>query len=139
MLQNCLIGPICLCLLLANITVGTDANINSSDSGYRIKILWQRFPKFVLGFLFTTIVVTFLDSTFQKQAIDICLFMSSFIENFGFVSIGLKIFLQDMIKSVKIKKLIPFYLFASLVDAITSGIAAYYSFQNVVNSRIMVY
>jgi uncharacterized membrane protein YadS len=128
MLQNCLIGPICLGVILVSFCrKRTETKMSNSSI---IKMLWERFPKFVLGFFLVCGFLTVMpQSEWKTRVIGLSLVASNWFETIGFVCIGLNIRVAEMITKVGVAKLIPFYIVAQMIDMLTTGILVYYAFR----------
>jgi len=140
MLQNCLIGPICLVLLLIWIKNKKDEEKKKEEEeeeeeegskqitcSSASKMLWERFPKFVLGFFLVCGFITALpNSEWKARAIALSLVASAWFETLGFVCIGLNIQLTEMVTKIRFLKLIPFYIVGQALDMITTGIVVNY-------------
>ncbi len=106
MLQNIIIGPITLCI--------TSIWYNSINP----KVLWIKFPKFVLGFLIISIVVTFLPNENIK---DDCFIVSEWFSNISFVLIGLEIDIVNLKTTFLTKwKMIVLYVIGQSIDIFTT-------------------
>ncbi|EFA82810.1 probable membrane protein [Heterostelium album PN500] len=128
MLQNCLIGPICLIVLITNLLVNKD---KESDLSFKkvLKILFDRFPKFVLGFFIVCAILTTLPtSDWKSHVISTSLLASAWFETMGFVCIGLNIRITEIYNNLGVMKLILFYLLAQCLDMFTTGLLATYAF-----------
>jgi uncharacterized membrane protein YadS len=106
MLQNILIGPITLSI--------TGIWYNSINP----KVLWIKFPKFVLGFLIISIIVTFLPNGNIK---DDCFIVSEWFSNVSFVLIGLDIDIFNL-KTIFLTKwkMIVLYIIGQSIDVFTT-------------------
>lgn len=131
MLQNILIGPITLA-----ITAIWYRSIN-------ILTLWNKFPKFVLGFIIVSIVVSFMPSTLPmtnspvrqgniKQDLPIDLFIiSEWFSYISFVLIGMDINLRKIHKQFYNKyNMIWLYLIGQILDTFTTFGVTYLMFGN---------
>jgi len=82
---------------------------NGPASHVPVRIIWERFPKFVLGFILASLVFSFLLSPESAQSSGkIIKSFSSFWFNLAFVSIGLETRFSDL-KVLDSKR--PFYSF----------------------------
>ncbi|EFA74972.1 hypothetical protein PPL_12006 [Heterostelium album PN500] len=128
MLQNCLIGPICLIVLIGNIYLNREKE--SDISGKKVlQILWNRFPKFVLGFISVCLILLALPSSdWKTQIINTSLLGSSWFETMGFVCIGLNINITEICNNLSVMKLLVFYLLAQAFDMFTTGLLTNYAF-----------
>ncbi|KAF2073588.1 hypothetical protein CYY_005105 [Polysphondylium violaceum] len=136
MLQNCLIVPICLGVLIWSIYF----NINPVDpkappkrptlTGV-LKIVLERFPKFVLGFFILCIFLTVLPNADWKTHLNnTSLLGSTWFETVGFVCIGLNIDIVNLLGNGAVLKLSVFYLAAQSFDTLTTGLLSNFAFYN---------
>jgi len=98
-----------------------------------MNLLWDKFPKFVLGFIITCLFVSWVivPKDWSKACINLCLYFSGWFEAMGFVCIGINIQFTEMIKKSKlISRLIPLYIIGQSIDLCTTGILAFYAFKN---------
>ncbi len=80
-------------------------------------IIWQKFPKFILGFvlacLFASLIALCLDEqafkTFQKDALSVLKNLKNWFFTFAFLSIGLSVRFRDIL-SVGFKPFLAFFL-----------------------------
>jgi len=88
MLQNCLIGPICLIIAIWYNYTHTNPNVKVSQTlfgkirGY-VWMLWDRFPKFVLGFFATSFIISFCmeyDDAWKNNTLHLALNLGSWFE-----------------------------------------------------------
>lgn len=117
MLQNILIGPITLA-----ITAIWYRSIN-------VLTLWNKFPKFVLGFIIVSIVVSFM----PKQDLQLDLFIiSEWFSYISFVLIGMDINLRKIHKQFYNKyNMIWLYLIGQMLDTFTTLGVTYLMFGNI--------
>jgi uncharacterized integral membrane protein (TIGR00698 family) len=126
MLQNILIGPITLA-----ITAIWYRSIN-------VLTLWNKFPKFVLGFIIVSIVVSFMPSTLPvrqgniKQDLPLDLFIiSEWFSYISFVLIGMDINLRKIHKQFYNKyNMIWLYFIGQTLDTFTTLAVTYLMFGN---------
>lgn len=84
-------------------------NVNGTREKVSPYVIWERFPKFVLGFILASLVFSFLLSPeTAKSAGKVFKSFSTFWFNLAFISIGLETRFADL-KAMKSKK--PFYSF----------------------------
>lgn len=84
-------------------------NVNGTRERVSPSVIWERFPKFVLGFIVASLVFSFLLSPeTTKDAGKVFKSFSTFWFNLAFISIGLETRFADL-KSMKSKN--PFYSF----------------------------
>lgn len=109
MLQNIIIGPILLV-----ITSVWYKSINP-------RILWERFPKFVIGFLSICIIVSLLQNNLRETVTQDCFIVSEWFSNISFILIGLDINLY-ILKRLIIKnwKMILLYTIGQTIDIFTT-------------------
>ena len=109
--QNVLLGIAAFCI---SVFWAYRSRTGKSDSGapqqrVSLKIIWERFPKFVLGFIVASLVFSFLlDAGTAKAAGSACKSLSTFWFNLAFVCIGLETRFSDF-KRMGSKK--PMYAF----------------------------
>lgn len=109
MLQNVLIGPICL--VIVSIWFRT----------FNPKILWDKFPKFLIGFILTCLITSLLPSEEGEHLVSNCFVISEWFGCISFIQIGLDIEvfrLLDMIKEYR--KILILYIIGQTVDTFTT-------------------
>lgn len=114
MLQNILIGPVCLVVSL--IKMGS----------FKPLVLWQKFPKFVLGFLVVAIITSVLPEDKGILLVANVFIISEWFSCISFVLIGMEIELfkfSDLI--IKRWKMLLLYLIGQSVDTFTTLGVAY--------------
>jgi uncharacterized membrane protein YadS len=107
MLQNLLIGPLTLVL---------------SIMWYRTKnwiILWDKFPKFIIGFLIVSLLSSALKAWSSLDVTHNSFILSEWFSCISFVLIGMDLDLFDQ-KLCAYKHLVPLYLFGQTVDLVTT-------------------
>jgi uncharacterized membrane protein YadS len=99
------------------------------------KILWDKFPKFVLGFCATAVVTSSLDASLRDSVIANAFVLCEWFNGLAFVLIGLNINLRDIWKASWasnrqsfVSRLLMFYLFGQSVDLCTTYLAAWLMF-----------
>lgn len=102
MLQNLLIGPL---------TLGITMILHKTAHP---KILLQKFPKFIIGFLIVSTVVSYYDLVLQDSII-----LSEWFSELSFVLIGMDIYLQDN-KITTSWKMILLYIIGQTIDTFTT-------------------
>lgn len=109
MLQNIIIGPILLV-----VTSFWYKSIKPS-------ILWERFPKFVIGFLSVCIIVSLLQNNLREMITQDCFIISEWFSNISFILIGLDIDIY-ILKRLIIKnwKMILLYTIGQTIDVFTT-------------------
>eukprot|EP01087_Luapelamoeba_hula_P008838 TRINITY_DN2242_c1_g1_i1.p2 TRINITY_DN2242_c1_g1~~TRINITY_DN2242_c1_g1_i1.p2 ORF type:complete len:733 (-),score=124.68 TRINITY_DN2242_c1_g1_i1:643-2841(-) len=137
MLQNCIIGPICLVMALT--TAGPPSKAASEASSgigrkivRKLRILWDRFPRFVLGFFCVSLFFSFAvpEGEWQDGMKALCGVASAWFETMGFAAIGINIRITEMLKSVKAIRLIPLYIFGQTLDLVLTMVMAWVAFQS---------
>jgi len=105
MLQNILIGPVALVI--------TSIWIKS----IRANLLWEKFPKFVLGFVVVGIVTTMLPDSLEDRAIHNTFIVSEWFSSIAFILIGMDIDLFSLKeKFLAYKKVLALYLIGQTID-----------------------
>jgi uncharacterized membrane protein YadS len=107
MLQNLLIGPIALVL-----TIIWNRTVN-------FYVLWDKFPKFVFGFILISVVVSLLPTTLRTQVSSDCFIISEWFSAISFVLIGLDIdfFHNELFKQWRLMLL---YIIGQTIDIFTT-------------------
>jgi uncharacterized integral membrane protein (TIGR00698 family) len=110
MLQNIIIGPITLCI--------TGIWHNSVNP----KILWHKFPKFIIGFFITSLTVSVLPNpSYRENITNDCFILSEWFSNISFVIIGLEIDLYGFKNIFQKKwKMIVLYIIGQNIDVFTT-------------------
>jgi uncharacterized membrane protein YadS len=119
MMQNILIGPFCLLLTII------------WTRKFSPKVLWDRFPKFVLGFIVLSVIISTavpgdVRSTVQKNVFA----ASEWFSTVGFVCIGLDLNLKKLFNEMGRKgiKFIGLYIIGQSLDILTTFGWAYLAF-----------
>lgn len=114
MLQNIIIGVVALF-----ITFIWNKTCNA-------KILWTKFPKFVLGFIIVAIITTLMPDNMVDRLVNNSFFVSEWYSWISFVIIGFEIDLLNIWARVKTHKLIiALYVIGQLIDLGTTFGMAY--------------
>ena len=114
MLQNILIAPITLIVTV----IWTQE--------YKIYLLWQKFPKFVLGFVLVAIITTLLPFSLQKDVVNNTFIISEWFSSVSFVLIGMGIDLLNLdIQFNDRQRMIILYVFGQTLDTFTTLGVAY--------------
>lgn len=143
MLQNSLIGVFCLVIIpiqnnrkkkLEEKNINNPAPVNQKELPMPIrglKLLWDKFPKFVLGFFLSAILASTIISNddWKTSTLSGCSFFSSWAESIGFVAIGLNIDLVGMFRNLRAMKMILLYIIAQIFDCFITALAAYFAFK----------
>lgn len=109
MLQNIIIAPITLVVTIL------------WTKEYNFYLLWNKFPKFVLGFLLVALITTFLPSNLQTNVVNNTFIISEWFSSVSFVLIGMEIDLLNLKKQFKDKhKMIILYTFGQILDTFTT-------------------
>eukprot|EP00038_Savillea_parva_P018883 m.25715 g.25715 ORF g.25715 m.25715 type:complete len:587 (+) comp4263_c0_seq1:88-1848(+) len=139
MIQNALIGPVAIGVTvywLARTGVpGEQRQATSSMCsrfGHSILEVWRRFPKFVLGFIIASVVLTLVKEHAPNGKGDrVELFMiavRSWWFTIGFVAVGLGTNLRNLIRKLKGGKSIALYVGGQVFDLLLTFAASYVAF-----------
>ena len=124
--QNVLLGIAAFLISIFWTVRGSKTNPEAEKVGLRV--IWDRFPKFVLGFILVSVIFSFLiDSETAVEAGKTIKSYRSLWFNLAFVSIGLETRFADLIKMGKGKPLYAF-LIAQLFNIIVTLIVAWVLF-----------
>jgi uncharacterized integral membrane protein (TIGR00698 family) len=127
MIQNILIGVVAFVIAL----IWAVADTKQSSPGVKVgaKEIWLRMPKFIIGFITTSLLFSFI---VPKSSIDASLpVINGFRElffTFAFVSIGLESNLGDIRRTVKGGKPLTLFIVGQLLNIIVALGAAYIFF-----------
>lgn len=123
--QNVLIG---LAAFAISVFWAYRDNNDGPHQRVSLKVIWERFPKFVLGFIAASLIFSFLiDAETAKSAGNMIKSFSSFWFNLAFISIGLETRFSDVAK-LESKKPIYSFLIAQAFNIIFTLIIAYFLF-----------
>jgi uncharacterized integral membrane protein (TIGR00698 family) len=104
---------------------------NNQDEPHQrvsLKVIWERFPKFVLGFIAASLIFSFLiDAGTAKSAGNMIKSFSSFWFNLAFISIGLETRFSDVAK-LESKKPLYSFLIAQGFNILFTLVVAYFLF-----------
>lgn len=115
MLQNILIGPISLIITML------------WTQSFRPLILWDKFPKFIFGFLIVALISSFVHNPDVQTN---SFFMSEWFSGLSFIQIGADIRFREMRNYFQeFKKWLAFYLIAQSLDLCTTLGIAYLIFE----------
>jgi uncharacterized membrane protein YadS len=118
MLQNILIGPIAL---------GVTAAWNGT---VRPMLLWDKFPKFVMGFIVVCAVTTLLPGALEERVATNSFALSEWFSSISFVIIGMDINIRELAaKASEYKMIVALYICGQLLDFATTLGASYVMFQ----------
>jgi len=93
-----------------------------------LKIIWERFPKFVLGFMVTSLAFSFLlDAETAKSSGSVIKSMSTFWFNLAFVSIGLETNFSEF-RKIDSKKPLYAFLIAQTFNVFLTLLVAWFLF-----------
>lgn len=91
-----------------------------------IKMLWQRFPKFVLGFLATALLLNLVVPQDQRETCKTTAFyLSEWYSTFSFFSIGMSLRWKDLPELRSIANLVKLYLLAQGCDIVVTALLAW--------------
>ena len=104
------------------------------------RILWEKFPKFVIGFLVASLYFTFvLKPVMSKSELDLVLSVTSSMSSWwfalAFLGIGLGCNVQDLYAQLKEGKLLALYVLGQMFDLMVSLGFAYFAFSGHVFGR----
>ncbi|KAG0191415.1 hypothetical protein DFQ28_000238 [Apophysomyces sp. BC1034] len=95
-------------------------------------LLWQRFPKFVLGFIITAVLfntVVSSDKDTRLHVYDYCFYVSEWFSTLSFVSIGLGLDINTVKNNLRhVGKLCTLYVIAQMIDIVATAGLAYVAF-----------
>ncbi len=123
--QNVLIG-----LAAFAISVFWAYRNNGDEPRQRVslKVIWERFPKFVLGFIATSLIFSFfINAETAKSAGNVIKSFSSFWFNLAFISIGLETRFSELAK-LESKKPLYSFLIAQGFNILFTLVVAYFLF-----------
>lgn len=133
MLQNCLIGFVAV--IFAAVIIAGDVQGEQVELQKRSKLgeLWQRFPKFILGFLgasafFSLVLVPALGQGQVELLVKQTGNFKNWLFTLAFVSIGLDTRFADMVRMYKGGKPVKLYVVGQTLNLILSLVAAYIFF-----------
>jgi uncharacterized membrane protein YadS len=97
-----------------------------------IVVLWNRFPKFVIGFiitaiLFNTVVPNNPDT--RTNVNNFCFYISEWFSTLSFVSIGLGLQFNELKRNIRhLGLLCTLYVIAQMIDIVITGLLAWIAF-----------
>lgn len=117
MAQNILIGPIALVV----------TQVWTKEC--KPSILWDKFPKFVLGFVIVAVITFCLPTDLRERVTDDSFAVSEWWSNISFVLLGFEIDLKNIVEQFgKFGKVIAVYVFGQLLDIGTTLLVAWLMF-----------
>lgn len=134
MIQNSIIGPVTIVVTLywMSYVEGSKGKSGPVSVASRLQEIWKRFPKFVLGFLIASVVLTLIkqyaDESVAKSTEALLIATRSWWFTIGFVAVGMGTNVQDMLQRTKGGKVLLLYILGQLFDLILTYVAAYLSF-----------
>lgn len=97
-----------------------------------IAVLWNRFPKFVIGFIITAILFNTVvpnDPDTRTNVNNFCFYISEWFSTFSFVSIGLGLEFNELKRNIRhLGLLCTLYVIAQMIDIIITGLLAWIAF-----------
>lgn len=118
MLQNILIAPIALVITLI------------WSRRFKLRILWDKFPKFVLGFLLVATITTLLPDHLGTPVVNNSFVISEWFSGVSFVLIGFDIDLISIWRQlVERRWIVSFYIFGQIWDICSTLGTAYLVFK----------
>lgn len=127
MVQNILIGFVAVAIAL--FFVSRSGNVAGEKKQIKGKEVWDRMPKFILGFIGASLIFSFLlpDQTVEAVLPTIDNYRGLFF-TLAFVSIGLESNFKELAKGVQGGKPIILYIFGQLFNIILTLVAAWFFF-----------
>ncbi|KAI9288279.1 hypothetical protein BC943DRAFT_273478 [Umbelopsis sp. AD052] len=95
-------------------------------------VLWNRFPKFVIGFVITAILfntVVSSDEDTRTNVNNFCFYISEWFSTLSFVSIGLALQFNELKRNIRhLGLLCTLYVVAQMIDIVVTGLLAWIAF-----------
>ena len=140
MIQNTLIGVVAF--LIAVFWV-TRVETNEQTTRPNIMEIWNRFPKFILGFVLASLVFSFvliptLGNTQVEKILDLTSDLRGWLFCIAFVSIGLESRFRELTQQAAGGRPIQLYLVGQTFNVLLTLLAAYLAFGGVLFDRIPV-
>ena len=139
MIQNILIGVVAFCVALYWVT-----RVEPSASGSRpgAAEIWNRFPKFVLGFIAASLLFSFvLTPALGDQAVagvvDLTADFRGWLFCLAFVSIGLESNIRELSSQIAGGRPIQLYLVGQAFNLVLTLVAAYLAFGGILFDRVL--
>lgn len=133
-MQNVIIGPVCLVVMAL---WASSAQGSSPSSPSKCLQLWQKFPKFILGFLSVSVIITIVNSTADEEAADMLRLLVSSSSRWwfalGFAGIGLTTNFKELAEPLRGGRVIILYAMVQLFDLVLTFGAAVLSFKVLTN------
>lgn len=124
--QNVLLGVAAFAISIYWSYKGTNSKIRPSAS-----LLWERFPKFVIGFVLASLVFSFaFEPEMSKMLSKTAKAPRGLLFSLAFVCIGLETSLKDIFKKEN-KKYITTFLTAQMFNVLLTLLVAYLLFSNI--------
>jgi uncharacterized membrane protein YadS len=100
-----------------------------------IVVLWNRFPKFVIGFIITAILFNTVvpnDVDIRNDVNNFCFYISEWFSTLSFVSIGLGLQFNELKRNIRhLGLLCTLYVIAQMIDIVITGLLAWLAFTKV--------
>ena len=107
-----------------------------AQKGNKCAFLWKKFPKFILGYLVLSIIISFIiipiDKEYSDRFVNNIKQMSNWLFTLGFVGIGAKTKLTTLWEAIKDGKYLKLYLVGQTFDTIITFIAAFIVFTYII-------
>lgn len=117
MLQNVMIGPFAL-----GVTVIWNKTFN-------VWILWDKFPKFLIGFTIVCVITTLLPNMIRDRVVDNSFILSEWFASIAFVLIGIDVDVLDLYDKLKAYRgMLILYLIGQTLDIMTTLGSSYLMF-----------
>ena len=138
MIQNTLIGVVAFLIAVFWVTrVETDGRTTRPN----VMEIWHRFPKFILGFVFASLVFSFvlipiLGNTQVEEILDLTSDLRGWLFCLAFVSIGLESRFRELTQHAAGGRPIQLYLVGQTFNVVLTLLAAYLAFGGILFDRI---
>ncbi|KAJ2957049.1 hypothetical protein NQZ79_g7184 [Umbelopsis isabellina] len=100
-----------------------------------IIVLWNRFPKFVIGFIITAVLFNTVvpnDVDIRNDVNNFCFYISEWFSTLSFVSIGLGLQFNELKRNIRhLGLLCTLYVIAQMIDIVITGLLAWLAFTKV--------
>jgi uncharacterized integral membrane protein (TIGR00698 family) len=129
MIQNVMIGIIAFAVAVFWVLYFERGQRDKSEMQSAPKEIWIRLPKFVLGFVFASLVFTFfLSGDYRDHALDLANSWRGLFFVLAFVSIGLESNFKEMARVLEGGKPLILYIVGQSLNLVLTFIAAYILF-----------
>lgn len=137
MVQNILIAPfsVIVSIMVArrpemwNLLINHNDRNEEDSNSHWLKMLWQRFPKFVLGFITTALL---LNLTVSEDKREVCkttaFYISEWYSTFSFFSIGMSLRWKNLPEFKNIINFVKLYVLTQFCDVVVTALLAWIIF-----------